>query len=739
VSENSPEAPVRSVVKETQGGYNPNSHAWTWYVGVALLTLTVGVFIYWLSHAPEVKPGEENNHAGSVARYAAAAVLLAWLGVVAVYYAWAIYFYNHNLGVSEREWKILYPEMYTRTEAELAFFEKRRQSLEARRQAGETLPGFMHSAPSDNPYARDSFGLPPGTLRGTLALTAMVMFVAVELINVFEKPSGKLEDHFTELITCFMMVLAFYFGTKGLEALKERETTRRLDKTLARRDEREEEEPSAAAVPEREVQRPAPVEAAEVSAAAAPEREEMTPPAETIAIPPGRRDNIQGLLGASVAEPTLEAGAVVIEGALTSSSPLAQRVLALTASFETGKGFPGCFGVATGDFDGMGLSYGALQWNLGMGTLQPLLSAMRANSEAAMRQALGAEAHRELCRMLDLGNKQQQVAWARGLQRTKRVNGRDQKILDEEWREALAQLGVTPEMIALQTQSSQDRFRIALGWCRDWKLTTERAVALMFDISVQNGKLEKGKVREQIEADVGRLPSGGDPLEREVATMEIIASRRAALADERWRADVLRRKLTVARGEGVVHGKPYHLLRDFAIGLRPFEGSAVERAPVKSPATSFSPHFAREELLVSAEALRLGLKNEPDDAAEANLARLCTGFLEKVREGFGPLRINSGYRAPLVNKAVGGSATSAHVFGRAADFIVLDKQRSLIDVVDWIAKSDLPFDQVIYEFGRWVHLGIAAEGKSPRRQALMIKEPGRYLKFDPEEARKLFG
>src|SRR5690606_29417319 len=58
------------------------------------------------------------------------------------------------------------------------------------------------------------------------------------------------------------------------------------------------------------------------------------------------------------------------------SRPVGYRCLALTGSFESSTNPPDCFSAITGDFDGQGISFGALQWNLGQGTLQPLLARM---------------------------------------------------------------------------------------------------------------------------------------------------------------------------------------------------------------------------------------------------------------------------------------------------------------------------------------------------------------------------
>jgi hypothetical protein len=65
--------------------------------------------------------------------------------------------------------------------------------------------------------------------------------------------------------------------------------------------------------------------------------------------------------------------------------PLAGRSLALTGSFETGKLSPDCFSALAGEFDGQGISFGALQWNIGQGSLQPLLKQMFEKHESLVQ------------------------------------------------------------------------------------------------------------------------------------------------------------------------------------------------------------------------------------------------------------------------------------------------------------------------------------------------------------------
>lgn len=132
-----------------------------------------------------------------------------------------------------------------------------------------------------------------------------------------------------------------------------------------------------------------------------------------------------------------------------------------------------------------------------------------------------------------------------------------------------------------------------------------------------------------------------------------------------------------------------------------------------------SPHFSLAELTRSQTALRLGIPNEPDERIVANLTRLCALILEPARALLGvPLQISSGYRSPRLNGAVGGAPSSAHLEGRAAD--VLTPGLDLVAAFDTLRHSALPYDQIIQECGPtgWVHIAVARDGESPRREML---------------------
>lgn len=131
-----------------------------------------------------------------------------------------------------------------------------------------------------------------------------------------------------------------------------------------------------------------------------------------------------------------------------------------------------------------------------------------------------------------------------------------------------------------------------------------------------------------------------------------------------------------------------------------------------------TPHFGLDELTHSATATRLGIQNAPTDSNLANL-NILAGKLEMVRSILGrPMIISSGYRCPELNARVGGSQTSAHCQGLAADFtapqfgIPSEICRALLAHAE-----ELQWDQLIFE-GTWVHLGFTADSNDARGEVL---------------------
>lgn len=154
-------------------------------------------------------------------------------------------------------------------------------------------------------------------------------------------------------------------------------------------------------------------------------------------------------------------------------------------------------------------------------------------------------------------------------------------------------------------------------------------------------------------------------------------------------------------------------------------------------------HFTTHEFERSETAQRLGIKNKMPQLHAVNAMALCVNVLEKVRTHFGkPVTITSGYRSAGLNEAVGGSRTSQHSFGKAAD-IVIDGVPA-IEVFRYIVgnESKIHFDQCIYEMALdkdgnttaiWVH--VSFNGAKNRRQSLKgVRRNGRttYTNFKGE-------
>jgi zinc D-Ala-D-Ala carboxypeptidase len=122
-----------------------------------------------------------------------------------------------------------------------------------------------------------------------------------------------------------------------------------------------------------------------------------------------------------------------------------------------------------------------------------------------------------------------------------------------------------------------------------------------------------------------------------------------------------------------------------------------------------SKNFSLEEMTKSETALRHDMDNTPKAAEIANLVVLCEKVLQPVRDHYARgVKVNSGYRHPEVNAKVGGSKTSDHCKGMAADIEIPGVPNH--ELAEWISKN-LPFTQVILEFytpgvpdSGWVHV-----------------------------------
>ncbi len=140
-------------------------------------------------------------------------------------------------------------------------------------------------------------------------------------------------------------------------------------------------------------------------------------------------------------------------------------------------------------------------------------------------------------------------------------------------------------------------------------------------------------------------------------------------------------------------------------------------------------HFS--ELIHSITAVNRNMRNTPTDKHRANLIQSTKELFQPVRDILGKaVLINSGYRSETVNRAVGGSRTSAHKFGFAIDFISpsYGSPRQIAEcLVKELPKRGIKFDQLILEFpnsasGGWIHLGFKNHDGRQRGQILTAKK-----------------
>lgn len=116
-------------------------------------------------------------------------------------------------------------------------------------------------------------------------------------------------------------------------------------------------------------------------------------------------------------------------------------------------------------------------------------------------------------------------------------------------------------------------------------------------------------------------------------------------------------------------------------------------------------YFTINELVRSDTAGRLGIDNRCPQEQQERLRELVDNVLDPLREAYGkPIRVNSGYRCPQLNKAVKGSSTSDHMKGMAADITAGSTKENKI-LFEMIQRLDLSFKQLIDEKGfAWVHV-----------------------------------
>lgn len=139
--------------------------------------------------------------------------------------------------------------------------------------------------------------------------------------------------------------------------------------------------------------------------------------------------------------------------------------------------------------------------------------------------------------------------------------------------------------------------------------------------------------------------------------------------------------------------------------------------------TPITMHFTIEELYASATAKAKGIDNKPGVQQLINLVYLTAYVLEPLREAMKePIKINSGYRCPQLNRAVGGVSNSQHLKGQAADICIdgdMKKGRKWFDYI----RQHLQFDQLIWEHDKsgtyWIHVSFVPPAYGRNRKQVI--------------------
>lgn len=311
------------------------------------------------------------------------------------------------------------------------------------------------------------------------------------------------------------------------------------------------------------------------------------------------------------------------------------QALLCTSQYETSSTYPTNFGVCSGNFDGAGVSWGAIQYNAKTGPLIAMWQTMINNHPTVTMKAFTDNADKtnetnlanyENWKALFLAGVFADIlAWAE----PRSDLTKDKHGLIEPWNTYFMNLGITNESIELQKVNSAWYHQVALQWFNDFGLWSRQGYALMFDIAVQSGSMNPkvNGVTQDLISEIntwyaGISKAGKTATQLEIEKLVKIANRRADYIDISWQAQYRDRKVTLAEGYGEVNGMIMDTDVKYNMGLEPMY---IENVPAElwyplqettgsnvAPVAVDDAYVTNEDTNLTVEAVNGLLRNDTD-------------------------------------------------------------------------------------------------------------------------------
>ena len=401
------------------------------------------------------------------------------------------------------------------------------------------------------------------------------------------------------------------------------------------------------------------------------------------------------------------------------------QALLCTSQYETSRPYPENFGVVAGNFDGAGVSWGAIQFNAKTGPLIAMWQSMINNHSAVTLKAFTDNASRTLesntanynsWKTLFLaGNFPDILAWADA----RSDAAKNDHGLIEPWNTYFMNLGITSESQELQKVNAAWYHQIALQWFNDFGLWSRQGYALMFDIAVQSGSMNP-KVNGVTQDLIGEIntwyagisKAGKTAVQLEVEKLVKIANRRADYIDISWQAGYRDRKVTLAEGFGEVNGMRMETDSMYNMGLEPMYIDNVpgelwyqlqEIKENTAPTVTGDNFVTDEDTTLTVEAANGLLKNDTDPEGNKLTAILISpptyGTLDLKPDGGFTYIPNKNYNGKdfFTYQATDGLLNSSNASVQITVNAVVDPQPPDTDI--YIVQSGEYFSVIAQRYG----------------------------------------